>query len=111
MTDAPSDPDALVSEFADDLDVVALVEMFVSELPARVAAIEQALASRAVDTLTRLADLLGEAASCYGFPAISDAARELQDTCQAGSDWRKLAKGVRKLARLCRHAKATGLKE
>ena len=46
MTDSVDDTNALVSELANDADMVELVEMFVDELPDKMEAIKKAMASK-----------------------------------------------------------------
>jgi len=98
---------SLVSELAGDEDMVELVEMFVGELPDRISAIENALAEQDFETLSGLAHQLKGAAGGYGFPTITDAAREAEITSQAASDLEKLASDVKAIAALCSRACAT----
>src|SRR5690606_6974675 len=66
------------SQFADDPEMADLVEMFVSEMPERVEALQQAWQSGQVRDLTRLAHQLSGACAGYGFPSLGRAARELE---------------------------------
>lgn len=68
----------LVSEFADDPDMKELIETFVAELPARVAAMRQAWESGHMDLLRRLAHQLHGAAGGYGFAPIGDVAARIE---------------------------------
>lgn len=68
----------LRSEYADDPEMAELVELFVSELPARLAALESAWKSGDSHTLRRMAHQLKGAGSGYGFPTVSDAAGEVE---------------------------------
>ncbi len=105
---APQDEKGvLVSELAGDADMVELVEMFVEELPDRVAAIEKALADQDFETLAGLTHQLKGTAGGYGFPTITDASKEAELTCKAADDLEKLASDVKALSELCCRARAT----
>lgn len=99
--------DPLVSELAGDADMVELVEMFVDELPGRVSAMENALAEQDLETLAGLAHQLKGAAGGYGFPTITDAAKEAESTSKTTADLEKLAAEVQAIAALCSRARAT----
>jgi HPt (histidine-containing phosphotransfer) domain-containing protein len=107
MTDAARKADRLVSTLAGDEDMLDLVEIFVSELPGRVGAIHQALAHQDFETLQRLAHQLKGAAGGYGFPAITDAAKELELSTNINADIERLDEQFRELADLCTRARAT----
>ncbi len=68
----------LQSLYADDPDMADLVRLFVSELPDRIASAERAWRERRVEDLTRLAHQLKGAGSGYGYPAITQAAAQLE---------------------------------
>ena len=97
--------DALVSELADH-DMLELVEMFVASLPDRIAAIEKAIDTRDLATLARLVHQLKGAAGGYGFPSITEAAREIHPDRMAREDPETLRHQVRALVDLCRRARA-----
>lgn len=99
-------PDVLVSEFADDEDMLELVEMFVEELPQRASSIEKALAEADFATLQTLAHQLKGAAGGYGFPRISEVAKSLEQTCEVDRDLEKLTAQAQKIAAFCRKARA-----
>lgn len=86
MSTHPSGAAPLRSEFVDDPEMGDLIGLFVEELPNRVEAIEQALASGDWAGLSRLAHQLRGAGAGYGFEPISDSAAELEDTAQYGGD-------------------------
>ena len=107
MSAQQDDKRALVSELAGDEDMVELVEMFVEELPDRISAFEKALAEQDFETLAGLAHQLKGAAGGYGFPSITDAAKEAEITSKAANDLEKLASEVKAIAELCSRARAT----
>ncbi len=96
--------DALISELADDPDMAELVAEYLSELPARVQALEQACAEEDLDTLTRLAHQLKGSAGGYGFPTITEAAREAEALAKVGKAVPQLTASVETLTNLCRRA-------
>ncbi len=100
--------DALVSELVDD-DMVELVEMFVGELPDRIAAIEKAIGERDLAALATLAHQLKEAAGGHGFPAITEVAKEIETGASSQEDLATLMEQTRALADLCRRARAGGV--
>lgn len=69
----------LVSEFAGDPDMQELVDLFVSELPDRVARLQSTWSQIQLDEVKRLAHQLKGASAGYGFPAIGAAAGKLED--------------------------------
>ena len=75
----PSDQSRLVSELADDQDFANLIELFVSELPDRLAAIEHAFQKSDHDEVARLTHQLKAAGPGYGFPSIGEAAASVED--------------------------------
>lgn len=97
----------LVSELADDPDMVELVEMYVSELPERIAAIEQSLADEDLSTLARLAHQMKGAAGGYGFPTITSAALELEMSAKAQEELEAVTGHVNAIADLCARASAS----
>lgn len=99
----PTDP--LYSELMDD-DLLDLVEMFVAELPERIAAIKTAINEEDIAALGSLAHQLKGSAGGYGFPSISDAARAVESSAKAGEDAQTLLEQVRALADLCDRARA-----
>ena len=68
----------LFSEFAKDPDMIELVELFVNELPARIKAMQEAIAANNLDVLKRAAHQLKGAGGGYGFPSVSAAAGRLE---------------------------------
>jgi len=107
MTDSVDGVNVLVSELANDAGMVELVEMFVNELPDKVAAIKKAMEDQDFEALRALAHQLKGSGGGYGFPAITKAAAEIEATTKADRDLRKLTAEVAELTSLCDRAKAT----
>jgi len=68
----------LFSQFADDPDMIELVEIFVKELAERMYRIDQALKNEDRQSLITLSHQLKGAAGGYGFPTITNVARSLE---------------------------------
>jgi histidine phosphotransfer protein HptB len=100
----------LVSEFASDPDMAELVDLFVTELPTRVAALDAAWSGKRIPDLTRLAHQLKGAGAGYGFPTIGTAAGALEsrlkqlDATGTQSSIERLAVEYRELLDLCARA-------
>ena len=97
---------ALVSELNDE-DMLELVEMFVAELPDKIAAIEQAIAEGDLATLAMLAHQLKGSAGGYGFPSITDLASGIESSAKASEGLETLKEQVGALADLCDRARAS----
>lgn len=107
MSEWQGDTGELVSDIADDADMVELVEMFVDELPEKVANMTKSLEDQDFDTLSRLAHQLKGSGGGYGFPTITEAAKILENNAKGGQDIEALAAQIKELASLCNRARAT----
>ena len=97
-----------VSEFANDPEMAELVELFVSEMPDRVSALQRAWGERQIPDLTRLSHQLKGASAGYGFPTIGQAAAvleaELRRIGSAAAQVDSLARQFQELVDLCSSA-------
>lgn len=100
------DSDLLISDFADDEDVVDLVEEFVGTLSWRIEALRQAFEENDLDTLTTTAHQLKGAGGRFGFTPITDAARRLDDAAREKAGPETLEPLLMELIRLCLAARA-----
>jgi PAS domain S-box-containing protein len=78
-----------------------LVERFLSGLPQRVAAIQEATAKADWNQLKILTHQLKGAAGGYGFAAVSTAASKVEAAVNSGADTGEVGKHVTMLAQLC----------
>jgi len=101
---AQTDTAPLLSEFADDPDMGELVELFLAELPDRVAALERAMRARDAEMISHLAHQLKGAGGGYGYPAITDNALLLERAAREGKDVDHLVKPFQALAHTCHRA-------
>jgi histidine phosphotransfer protein HptB len=86
--------DVLVSQLAGDPDLRDLIEQFVTELPHRLATLRMAACADNLPEVGRLAHQLKGAGGSYGFPQLSEVAKELERAArvmQSAADvWRAL---------------------
>lgn len=98
----------LRSELASDPDMAELIEMFLSELPQRLAAFEAAVKGGEVETLRRLAHQLRGAAAGYGYASIGTAAGSIEDRIRQlngqGDVIQQVRNEVGAMSALCRRA-------
>ncbi len=97
----------LISELAGETDLVNIVQMFIDELPARLAAMSEALGRQDYQTIARCAHQLKGSAGGHGFPIITQVAADLERTATLQQDLNKLATEINELAILCGRARAT----
>lgn len=94
----------LLSDFASDPDMLELVEMFVAEMPQRVAAIEKAVSDSDTESIASLAHQLKGAAGGYGFGCITDAAGIVEKDARDRKQLGELQGSIDELLSLCRRA-------
>ncbi len=75
-------PETIYSEFAADPDMVDIIDEFVAGLANSVRAMRQALSVSSWDTAASRAHQLKGAAGGYGYPALTEAARELEKAAE-----------------------------
>ncbi len=74
---------SIVSTLYDDADLVELVEMFVSQLPERLASMQDAFERSNISELRQYAHQLKGSGGSHGFPILTDKAAELENHCKA----------------------------
>lgn len=100
-----STTDPLFSEFADDRDMIDLVQFFVGELEQRIGAMGAAWQAGDRTRLRSLAHQLKGAAGGYGYPSITSSAAALEATLRSGEpDASSVNDRLRDLVELCRRA-------
>ena len=70
----------LVSEFADDPEMLELIRLFVEEIPSRVASLQSLWESRRIQDLRRAVHQLKGAGGGYGFGPLGAAAAQLESS-------------------------------
>lgn len=100
-----SDSDFVYSSLAADPDLGELVELFVEEMPQRIAALETHGRSRDWEQLARMAHQLRGAAGSYGFDAITPCAARLESAAQGHVPQEQILAALEELLRLCRRVR------
>ncbi|GJM26491.1 MAG: hypothetical protein DHS20C16_29060 [Phycisphaerae bacterium] len=91
----------IFSTLSNDPTMVDFVESFVSNLPIRIRAIEDALANQDGAELENLArNLKGEGTS-YGFEVLTDQAAKVEEAAVIGSEFQQIKHEVNELISLC----------
>ncbi|MGR3302663.1 MAG: response regulator, partial [Candidatus Scalindua sp.] len=99
-------PEIIYSEYADDADLVELIDEFAAGLEADVESMREALENGDHDGLRRLAHQMKGAGGSYGYPMLTEAAKTIEKAAKAkDNDACMLA--MDKFAILC-HAVARG---
>jgi HPt (histidine-containing phosphotransfer) domain-containing protein len=99
----PSDG-PLLSTLAGDPDMAELVTMFVSEMPERIAALQDAIGHSDLETLRKLAHQLKGSAGGYGFQPITESAAVVERSAKAPEPLEMIRKSADELIDLCRRA-------
>jgi CheY-like chemotaxis protein len=95
------DADSTLSKLMSKPNTAKLVERFLTGLPQRITAIEEAAAKPDWNQLKVLTHQLKGAAGGYGFAAVSVAAANVEAAVTANADAEEIGKQVRSLAQLC----------
>lgn len=90
------------SELADDPDLAEIVELFVAEMPGRVANLEARFEQRQWAELERAAHQIKGAAGSYGFNQLTPAAARLEAVVRRFEDEGAIREALEALTRFCR---------
>jgi CheY-like chemotaxis protein len=99
----PAEP-PLVSHLAESDGLEDLLREFVEGLAERVAAMERDFLASDMKSLAARSHQLKGTAGAYGFPVLTEAARELETALKAGRSGRELRAKLDRIASLCRRA-------
>ena len=77
-------PDAIRSQYANDPELAGILDQFVKRLPGQIEAMSLAAQAGRREELQRLAHRLKGAGGSYGYPSLTEAARELEVAARAG---------------------------
>ena len=97
-----SDNDAIYSSLATDSWMSELVEMYVAEMPKRIAALEEAFASGDRVNLKCAVHQMKGAAGSYGFDPLSLTAADLDSAIREGQSPEAIHRKFDELIQLCR---------
>jgi HPt (histidine-containing phosphotransfer) domain-containing protein len=96
----------IYSSHADDPDLSEIVEMFVAELPERVATLLQCLERQQWESLRRAAHQLKGAGGSYGFAPITTYAARLEQLTSNAAPEEQIRKAVDELVAICHRARS-----
>jgi HPt (histidine-containing phosphotransfer) domain-containing protein len=91
----------LYSTLANDPDLAEIVEMFVDEMPGRIAHLVSCYAGQDWEGLDRAAHQLKGSAGSYGFHPVTDAAARLEGALRNPAAEDRIASAFRELVELC----------
>ncbi len=94
----------MYSTLGGDPDLGEIVEMFVEEMPDRVAALQSQLAAADWEGLRRAAHQLKGAAGSYGFDMITPCAGQLEDALLQNEPEERVLQAVSALVEMCNRA-------
>ncbi len=106
MTQMSNDVGLLYSPLSADPDLAEVVELFVLEMPDRVACLLKSLEESDWDGLRRASHQLKGAAGSYGFMPITPAAARLEDSIRQSAPETEIQQAVEELVHLCRQARS-----
>jgi signal transduction histidine kinase/DNA-binding response OmpR family regulator/HPt (histidine-containing phosphotransfer) domain-containing protein len=105
MSPANTQEEELFSEFAADIDMVEIIDLFVEGLPGRMDELRTAMADGATAEVKRLAHQLKGAAGGYGFAPITTVAAELELAIGRGERATETNEIVERLLAMCARAR------
>ncbi|MEZ6103414.1 MAG: Hpt domain-containing protein [Pirellulaceae bacterium] len=98
--------EAIFSAFGPESDLFELVEMFVADLPDRIATLETTYAQQRWEELRRTAHQLKGASGSYGFHQITPYAAALEIAVRDMAPTDEIQRHLVKLVNLCRRLRA-----
>ena len=101
-----SENTAIHSTMGGDPDFAELVEMYVEEMPERIAALQQAFDNRDMENLSRAAHQMKGAAGSYGFDSVTPLAAALEASVRDDTPEEDLLKTLNVLLGVCRRIRA-----
>lgn len=104
MTNDQVEP--IYSTFASDPDLGDLVEMYVDEMPDRIAAIRERLEADDWEGLRTLVHQMKGAAGSYGFGSLSQAAMGVEYAISSKDAEDRILQGLEGLLRMCANVRS-----
>jgi HPt (histidine-containing phosphotransfer) domain-containing protein len=108
MTSIDAEQEPIISSFAGDPVLSELVEMYVAEMPDRIADLERAFAGGDRERLRIFAHQIKGAAGSYGFDCLTQAAASLETSLRADRPAEEVGRLLDELLKLCRRISAGG---
>ena len=106
MTSATNEKGAVYSTLGDDPDLGELVEMYVDEMPERIATLEEAFESGDRELLQRSAHQLKGAGQSYGFDPITPLAAAVEYAIRDEEPEENIRKALDELLDVCGRVRA-----
>lgn len=106
MTTTEHQDEPIVSTFASDPMLRELVEMYVEEMPDRIANLERAFAAGDRERLRITAHQIKGAAGSYGFDCLTQSAAALESVVRADRPMEEVRHSLEELLNLCRRTAA-----
>ncbi|MFZ5828553.1 MAG: Hpt domain-containing protein [Planctomycetota bacterium] len=106
MSEALRDCEPIYSQLGGDPDLAEIVNLFVEEMPERVASFEGFFAAGDLEGLRRAAHQLKGAAGSYGFDPISPRAGELEAAILSLAPEDEIRRCLDELVDICQRARA-----
>ena len=98
--------DPIVSDFADDDDMIDLIEWFAADLKKDITRVERAFEDGDIEDLKTITHQLKGSAGSYGFPTITQQAERLESCVREGASREDLEREVREFVSMCRRVSA-----
>jgi len=98
--------DFVFSRLADDPLYAEMIQLYVEEMPDRIADLEQAVQQGDRETMRRLAHQLKGSAGTYGFEDVTDIAERANQAIMNDADSASIEQAFQKLIRICRKMRA-----
>jgi HPt (histidine-containing phosphotransfer) domain-containing protein len=102
----PVSKEPIISAFADDEEMLALIQMFVDELGEDIGRMRKALAENDLDALATVAHQLKGSSGGYGFPSLTEKAAKVEQFARGAVDPVLLKREVEEFADMCSRARA-----
>jgi HPt (histidine-containing phosphotransfer) domain-containing protein len=99
-------PEEIYSTLLDDEDLLELVELFVEELPSRIAQIVEAKEAGNVTEIGRFAHQLKGAAGSYGFDVVTPFAARLERAARSAEPEEVIESALQELLEICGRLRA-----
>lgn len=108
MPSAIEEKTPIYSSLGTDPDLGELVEMYVDEMPERIASLEQAFSSGDRESLQRAAHQLKGAGESYGFSQLTPLAAAVEYSARDGDPEEAIKKSLEELVDVCSRVRSGG---
>ena len=106
MTATTAATGPIYSTFGDDPDMGELVDLFVGEIPDRIAALEAQFAAGDLTRLGHTAHQLKGAAGSYGFPCVTPVAARVEAAAKSSGPADRIREALDELVAICGRMRA-----